>query len=248
MAETELEPIALTALSRKQRRVLGVLLEKGFTTPDQYPLTLKATTTGCNQKNNREPLSSYDEESVLQTLQELAQMGFVGILHTESGRTERYRHYLRHRSRLTEPQLAILTELLLRGKQQPGELRTRASRMVPIDTLELLRAELQTLMDQDLVRANGPLERRGVEVDHALYPAGENHKALGTYREEQAVPDVPRPHIGPRTGSVESPGESGRTAPLEADVAQLKEHVAQLREQVAELVDQLDSLRRHVGM
>lgn len=247
MAETEMEPIPLTALSRKQRRVLGVLLEKGFTTPDQYPLTLKAVTTGCNQKNNRDPVSSYDEDTVGQTLQELAQMGFVGVLHTEGGRTERYRHYLRHRTKLSEPQLAIMTELMLRGKQQPGELRTRASRMVAIDTLEQLRADLHALMDEGLVRANGPLERRGVEVDHNLYPSGENYEPLGAFHEEPAASEPPRPHIGQRATPAESTGEGNRVVALEAKVAALNDELAHLREQVAELVDQLDSLRRQLG-
>ena len=130
MSDTGTEKIPLTPLSRKQRRVLGVLLEKAFTTPEQYPLTPKAATTGCNQKNNRDPISNYDEETVVQTLDELRERGYVGVLHTESGRTERYRHYLRQRTDLTEPQLAVITELLLRGPQQLGELRTRASRMV----------------------------------------------------------------------------------------------------------------------
>ncbi|HEX6987701.1 MAG TPA: DUF480 domain-containing protein, partial [Planctomycetaceae bacterium] len=129
-------------LTRPQRRVLGTLLEKGFTTPDQYPLTVKACTTGCNQKNNRDPISNYSEDQVLEILDELQQLGLVGVVHTESGRTERYRHYMRKRFNFTEPQLAILTELLLRGRQSLGELRTRASRMVPIDSLEDLRREL----------------------------------------------------------------------------------------------------------
>ena len=248
MPEPEMEQVPLSSLSRKQRRVLGVLLEKAFTTPEQYPLTLKATTTACNQKNNRDPISNYDEEAVAQTLQELAQMGFVGVLHTESGRTERYRHYLRHRTKLSEPQLAIVTELLLRGKQQPGELRTRASRMVAIDTQEQLRTELQTLMEQGLVRANGPLERRGVEVDHNLYPPGENHEPLGTIREEPAAPeDVPRPHIAQRSAPSEPPADSGRVAALETQVSGLQDELAQLREQIAELADELAALRRQLG-
>ncbi|MBM4076489.1 MAG: DUF480 domain-containing protein, partial [Planctomycetes bacterium] len=81
--------IPLTPLSRKQRRVLGVLVEKAFTVPDQYPLTLKATTTACNQKNNREPVTNYSEDDVAESLEQLQALGFVGCLHTESGRTER---------------------------------------------------------------------------------------------------------------------------------------------------------------
>jgi len=245
MAEPDMEQVPLTTLSRKQRRVLGVLLEKAFTTPEQYPLTLKATTTGCNQKNNRDPVTNYDDETVAQTLQELAQIGFVGVLHTEGGRTERYRHYLRHRTRLTEPQLAIMTELMLRGKQQLGELRTRASRMVPIDTLDLLRSELQSLMAQNLVRANGPLERRGIEVDHALYPPGENVEPMATFHDEAAAEHVPRA-IERATPSGMAPDDT-RIAALEAQVERLEDELGSLRERVSELIDELAALRRQLG-
>lgn len=248
MSDSELEQIPLTTLTRKQRRVLGVLLEKAFTTPEQYPLTLKATTTACNQKNNRDPVSNYDEDTVAATLEELREIGFVGVLHTEGGRTERYRHYLRHRTRLSEPQLAIMTELLLRGKQQLGELRTRASRMVAIDTQEALRSALQTLLDQGLVRANGPLERRGIEVDHNLYPPNENHEALSEYREEPAAAEperpAPRPVAAPPTSSG---GEASRVSRLEATVESLQSDVRELRERMSELVDELADLRRQLG-
>ena len=186
MTEPENEHVSLKDLSRKQRRVLGVLLEKAFTVPEQYPMTLKATTTGCNQKNNRDPASSYDEDDVQETLLKLQERGLVGCLHTESGRTERYRHYMRHKTKLNEQQLAIMTELMLRGKQQLGELRTRASRMVSIESQEDLRRELIALMAIGLVRANGPLERRGIEVDHDLYPHAENHEPLAEYHADES--------------------------------------------------------------
>jgi uncharacterized protein YceH (UPF0502 family) len=126
-------PPTVRRLTRAQRRVLGVLIEKGLTTPEYYPLTRKAVTTGCNQKNNRSPLTNYSEDTVEETLDELRQLGLVAVVHTESGRTERYRHFMRQRYPFTETQLAVMTELLLRGAQQLGELRSRASRMVAID-------------------------------------------------------------------------------------------------------------------
>ncbi len=245
------ELIPITSFSRKQRRVLGVLLEKAFTTPEQYPLTLKATTTGCNQKNNRDPVVNYDEDAVHQTLEELREIGFVGALHTESGRTERYRHYLRHKTELTEPQLAIMTELMLRGKQQLGELRTRASRMVPIDSQDALRDALQPLLEQGLVRANGPLERRGIEVDHDLYPSGENREELNVWQDEPttaAEPSSPRPSA-PRQLSVAAVSESRSSAHdgLANEVAELRDTVRTLREQMDELRDEVTNLRRQLG-
>ncbi len=245
------EIIPITSFSRKQRRVLGVLLEKAFTTPEQYPLTLKATTTGCNQKNNRDPVVNYDEDAVHQTLEELREIGFVGALHTESGRTERYRHYLRHKTELTEAQLAIMTELMLRGKQQLGELRTRASRMVPIDSQDALRAALQPLLEQGLVRANGPLERRGIEVDHDLYPPGENREELQVWQDEptpSAEPSSPRPSA-PRPVSIAASSESRSSVSdgLANEIAKLREVVRTLREQMDDLRDEVADLRRQLG-
>ncbi len=252
MSESSSEMIPLKELSRKQRRVLGVLLEKAFTVPDQYPMTLKAITTGCNQKNNRDPVSNYSEDDVADTLTQLQQIGFVGCLHTEGGRTERYRHYMRHKTKLTEPQLAIMTELLLRGRQQLGELRTRASRMVAIDTQETLRTALQGLLDLGIVQANGRLERRGVEVDHNLYPSGENHDQmamLADETEEESPVSAPRavhtqyaaPSVAPDAAANE------RLSGLETQVRELKDELASVRSDFRELQDRFDELRRLLG-
>ncbi|MBS0203025.1 MAG: DUF480 domain-containing protein [Planctomycetes bacterium] len=251
MADSASELITLNELSRKQRRVLGVLLEKAFTVPDQYPMTLKGITTGCNQKNNRDPVSNYSEEDVADTLTQLQQIGLVGCLHTEGGRTERYRHYMRHKTRLSEPQLAIMTELLLRGRQQLGELRTRASRMVPIETQEVLRLALQGLQELDLVQANGRLERRGIEVDHNLYPSGENHDRMTMLAEETEDEgmEVPRAMTA-RPVPVEErtdPGTSGRVTALEDLVRELKDEINSVRSEFRDLQDKFEDLRRQLG-
>ncbi len=252
MSEPPSEMIPLKELSRKQRRVLGVLLEKAFTVPDQYPMTLKAITTGCNQKNNRDPVSNYSEDDVADTLTQLQQIGFVGCLHTEGGRTERYRHYMRHKTKLTEPQLAIMTELLLRGRQQLGELRTRASRMVAIDTQETLRIALQGLLDLGIVQANGRLERRGIEVDHNLYPSGENHDQmamLAEETEEEAAVSAPRtvhtPYAVP--SAAPDPAANERLSGLESQIRELKDELASVRSDFRELQDRFDELRRQLG-
>lgn len=254
MTESDNEQVSLKEMSRKQRRVLGVLLEKAFTVPDQYPMTLKATTTGCNQKNNRDPVSSYDEDDVLDTLSELQARGLVGCLHTESGRTERYRHYMRHKTKLNEQQLAIMTELMLRGKQQVGELRTRASRMVAIDSQEDLRRELQSLMADGLVRANGPLDRRGIEVDHDLYPHGENHDPLPDFRDEPADSSASRVTTAtalaarrPSNEGFASGVDSDRIEKLESTVRELKDELASVRTDFRELQDRFEEIRRQLG-
>lgn len=161
-------------LTRLQRRVLGTLMEKGFTTPDQYPMTLKGATTGCNQKSNRDPVTEYSEAEVADALEQLRALGLVAEVFTDGGRAPRYRHYIRHKFDFTETQFAVLCELLLRGRQQPGELRTRASRMVRIDSQDHLKADLLSMQAKGFVQSDGSLERRGVEVDHTLYLPKEN--------------------------------------------------------------------------
>ncbi len=225
----------ITELSRAQRRVLGVLVEKGITTPEVYPLTIKAVVSGSNQKSNRDPVVNYDEDRAETVLEELRELGLVAQVFTESGRTARYRHYMRKRFTLTEPQLAILTELLLRGQQAVGELRTRASRMAPIETLEHLRTELEGLVALNLVRADGPLDRRGVEVDHNLYPANEKQPM----RARAAEDSYESPSRGASVSSASGPADSG----LANRVSQLETACAELRTENASLAGSLSALR-----
>jgi uncharacterized protein YceH (UPF0502 family) len=271
-AQTEAPQIPITELSRAQRRVLGVLVEKAITTPEAYPLTLKATTTGCNQKSNRDPIANYEEDKVEEVLDELRALGLVAIVHTDTGRTARFRHYMRKRFTLTEPQLAILTELLLRGEQSLGELRTRASRMAPIESLEQLRVEVAGLIEQKFVRANGSLERRGVLVDHALYPAQERRPMTALAPESTSSWDdsgreEPRP---PHTHQTSASAYSSAAAKSSASAAtadfvdrlgsveaacqelrqenrQLQEAIHTLKEDFQRLVGDFEDLRRALG-
>jgi len=224
-------------LSKPQRRALGVLVEKAMTTPDQYPLTLKAATAGCNQKSNREPVTNYSEEQVERFLTELRTLGLVAVVHTESGRTERFRHYVRKAYPFNEPQIAIMAELWMRGRQQLGELRGRASRMAPIDTLEQLRAELQILLDQGFIQANGALERRGIEVDHNFYQPDEGRRL-----EPSAVTDDEPDEELERARSA-----GGGTGGSSAAMAALEERVAGVENALEELRESLRLLRRELG-
>lgn len=261
-ANDAIDAAQITELSKPQRRVLGVLLEKSFTTPEYYPLTIKAATTGCNQKSNRDPVTNYDEEDVADALDGLRELQLAGVVHTESGRTERYRHYARKRFDFSEPQLAIVTELLLRGRQTLGELRSRASRMVSIESLNQLRDELRGLLERNYVQASGPLERRGVEVDHNLYPADERQKmGAGTGQPAAAAVATNDPgdeHIElphPPPGTVPAPSEEARTLSalhhatdrLEAENQELRSRLQSLAAQVESMSRQLDELRQRLG-
>lgn len=249
-------------ISRIQRRVLGVLMEKAFTTPDQYPLTLKAATTGCNQKNNRDPLTDYSEDQVADALEQLQQMGLVAEVYTDGGRAPRYRHYMRHKFDFSETQFAVIAELLLRGQQQPGELRTRASRMVKIDSQDHLKSDLQSLQQKGFVQSNGPLERRGVEVDHTFYLPKEGHTlapaALSETNSDPVDASPPAPATTTRTAVVSTPpevrepsGKSPESIALQVmtqRVNELSSEVEQLKTQVETLTSRLERIERDLGI
>lgn len=155
-------------LDAAERRVLGVLVEKAKTTPDQYPLSLLALVNGCNQKSNREPVMTLDEEAVGRALESLRTIGAAAEIFG-SGRVPRYRHLLRDWIGVEGPQAAILAELLLRGEQSEGDLRGRASRMEPIPDLTLLRNHLDALAARGLVVWLSP-PGRGRMLTHGLLP------------------------------------------------------------------------------
>lgn len=266
--ESEDQQPPVRELTRLQRRVLGVLLEKAFTTPEYYPLTLKAVATGCNQKSNRSPLMNLDEDDIADTLEELRELGLVAVVHTESGRTERYRHYVRKRYTFSEPQLAILTELLLRGRQTLGELRSRASRMVPIESLDDLRHELTGLRETKYVQATDDLERRGVEVDHSFYTPKENARIGSPV--PQPPSSQPVAESTPMAATVPQPESSrpvserpaaslGETRPhqraetdrtieeLRLAIRELRQELESVKADVERQTESLDELRRDLG-
>ncbi|MEQ9409921.1 MAG: DUF480 domain-containing protein [Fuerstiella sp.] len=230
-------------LSRIQRRVVGVLMEKAFTTPEQYPLTLKATTTACNQKSNRDPVVSYTEDQVQDALDQLRQDLLVAEVFPGGGRTPRYRHYMRHKFDFSEAQFAIIAELLLRGRQQPGELRTRASRMVRIESQDQLREELTGLQQMGYLQANGPLDRRGVEVDHTFYLPKEGMD-IGSAPAEAASAES-----SPSSAAAEPSADfSDSLNQLASTIAEQAQTIRGLETIVAELDDRLQRLERDLGV
>jgi len=133
-------------LSAEEIRVLGCLIEKQLTTPQQYPLTLNGLTLACNQASNRYPVVSYDEATAELAVRTLKQKGLTRFVHPTHGRSVlRYEHVLRDALGVDEPQLAILAVLLLRGPQTVGEIRTRCERMAEFDDLRQVAHELDLL-------------------------------------------------------------------------------------------------------
>jgi uncharacterized protein len=139
---------AMLSLTPNECRVLGVMVEKAHTTPQQYPMSLNALTAGCNQKNNREPVLNLTDEKVMEAVDGLREKNLVREVVLSGSRVDKFRHIARETLAIDTNQLIILAELLLRGPQTVGELRGRASRMHPLETTEIVKNILESLMQR----------------------------------------------------------------------------------------------------
>ena len=217
-------------LSPRQRRVVGVLIEKAKTTPDAYPLSLNALTTGCNQKSNRSPQMQLTPDDVQTVLDELRDLGAVVEVQT-SGRVPKYRHLMYEWLGVDKVELAVMAELLLRGEQTVGELRARSSRMETIASQDELRPVLHSLIEKKLVLALSP-EGRGQVVSHGLYKERElaelhtRANSLAASGGDRALPQ-PSPDM--------SPPNVEETKELRAEILQLKQQLAALRDEVEQI-------------
>ena len=206
-------------------RILGALIEKKFTTPDNYPLTLNALTAACNQTSNRDPVMELDEAAVKRSLAELARRSLVREVHRGDSRVLRYREELSQTLHLHQPELAALGVLLLRGPQTPGEIRTRAARMFEFSELRHVEITIESLMALSpplaalLPRRPGQKEAR---YTHLL--SGEPN--VDTTEEPEAAPSA-----------------TGRASAGER-IERLETEVGALRAEMAELRAQLEAFRR----
>jgi uncharacterized protein YceH (UPF0502 family) len=213
-------------LNAAEARVLGSLIEKDITTPDYYPLSLNALINACNQKNNREPVTNFDEETVRLALRNLSDKGLAGTASGADSRVTKYEHRLQEVLNLTRPETAILCVLLLRGPQTPGELRGRTERMYHFEHLDDVGSALQQMMRREppLVKALG--RRPGTkEIRYAHLLSGDV---------ESWEPPVSE------TASAGSAEDTGRIAQLEEKVSSLEREVAELKQQMADFRKQFE--------
>jgi uncharacterized protein YceH (UPF0502 family) len=160
----------LPVLDAQELRVLGALMEKARTTPDYYPMTINGLTVACNQKTSRNPVVNYDEETIVATLHSLKKKGLVATATGGASRTIKYKHNIALVFPLEPAELSILSLLMLRGAQTPGELNTNSGRMYPFDSLEEVQAVLEKLSSgqipfvQQLPRRAGQKEMRYVHL------------------------------------------------------------------------------------
>jgi uncharacterized protein len=139
----------MTILSEIEIRVLGSLVEKQVTTPEYYPLTLNALTLACNQKNNRNPVTSYNEDKIAQALETLREKNLTYVFYGSTSRVPKYKHVMPEVMHLSSPEVALMCVLMLRGPQTPGELRGNASRLHEFTSLEEIEEILAGLISRD---------------------------------------------------------------------------------------------------
>jgi uncharacterized protein YceH (UPF0502 family) len=212
-------------LNAAEARVLGALIEKDITTPDYYPLSLNALVNACNQKNNREPVTSYDEETVRLALRNLSDKRLAGPASGADGRVTKYEHRVQEVFNFTRQETALICVLLLRGPQTPGELRGRTERMHQFEHLDDVLAGLQQLIRRDPPLAKALGRRPGTkEVRYAHLLSG----------------DVDAWEPPAETASSSGSADAERLIQLEEQVATLRSEVAELKQQMAEFKKQFE--------
>jgi uncharacterized protein YceH (UPF0502 family) len=210
-------------LTETEARVLGSLIEKDITTPDYYPLSLNALVNACNQKNNREPVMTLDENAVRDALSTLQEKRLAGPASGADSRVTKYEHRLQEAYNFDRREIAIICVLLLRGPQTPGELRGRTDRMYHFDALEDVVSTLDRLAHREppltaaLPRQPGTKETRYMHLFSGEAPQ-QVHVSV-----ERTPP--------PATASSESSGD--RISALEAEVASLRAELTEVQQQLA---------------
>jgi uncharacterized protein len=246
-------------LSQIEVRVLGCLAEKQLTTPQQYPLTLNALTLACNQTSNRDPVVSYDEQTVEAAVTSAKTKGLARFVHPSHGRSAiRFAHMLEEALGVDRRQLCILAVLMLRGPQTPGELRSRTERMEPFESLSDIEGELVRLAQREdplvvrLTRRPGQKEERYAHLLGTTAPADEDPVTP----QEAATPTAPlaSPSYGSTTSEDAASSfdtrfsyESATSRAADSSYEVLERAVSELKEEVASLRADLEDLRSQLG-
>ena len=211
----------LFPLDAEEARVLGCLVEKGMTTPDQYPMSLNGVRVACNQVSNRDPVVDYDETTVSQTLRRLADRGLAKMVHRPGDRVVKYKHAADVVLELDDQQVALLAVLLLRGAQTPGELRQRTGRYVEFGGLAEVEIKLNELRAVELVTelARDPCQKENRWTDTVSETVLAETPAFTSVPPESPAPDGPLP---------------------EAARGELEARVTELERRLQSLLDALD--------
>jgi uncharacterized protein YceH (UPF0502 family) len=240
-------------ISAIERRVLGVLVEKAKTTPENYPLSLNALRSGCNQKNNRSPMMQLEEDQIDEALEQLRKIGAVAQIQG-GARIDRYRHLAYDWLGVEKVELAVMAELLLRGTQTVGELRGRAARMEPIKDLAELQPTLDSLHAKGLVLYLTPPGRGGI-VTHALYLDQEMEKVrreagatAATGEANSTTSEYQRTISLPAASTIRA--QAADQSALAGDLHRLQDELTELKQQLLDIRAEFDTtaqdLRRQI--
>jgi uncharacterized protein len=218
-----------TPLTATEVRILGSLIEKEITTPEYYPLSLNALINACNQKSNRDPMMSIDEDAARTALRALEARGYAGPADNFDSRVTKYEHRLQEAFNFDRRETAILCELFLRGPQTPGELRARCERMHKFEDLNEIQLTLGRLMKREpaLVKLL-PKQPGTKEARYAQLLAGDvaTEESPALPRESRALP-----------GDAQVPDRQ-RIAALELEIATLREDLSEMKKQFADFKKQ----------
>jgi uncharacterized protein YceH (UPF0502 family) len=209
------------ALNPVEARILGVLIEKQLSTPEYYPLTLNALINACNQKSNRDPVMSLDEAAVVEALNSLRQKNLVWQIMTHGSRTAKYEHNMKDVADFSEGQLAVLCELMLRGPQTIGELRTRTARLTEFYGLSDVEYTVKKLMADE----SGPFA-----VQLPRRPGHKESRYAHLFCEVDASEDTYESPIT-ATPTRQSDADNRRIDVLEKKVEELQAALSDLRDQ-----------------
>jgi uncharacterized protein len=208
---TAMEPDAV------EIRVVGCLIEKQRTTPDVYPLTLNALRLACNQSTNRDPVVDYDENTIRGAIERLVQRKWATLASWSNRRSMKYRQTVDSALNLSDPEISVLTVLMLRGPQTPGELKTRTERLHSFADMDDLGATLDRLIERDLAAR---LDRRPGQRE-------ERYRHLLSEEAEQPAPDI--------------------SAPSQETISSDDDRIQRIERQLGELRSEIQALREELG-
>jgi uncharacterized protein len=258
MSQVILAAMHFAELTPVEQRVLGCLIEKRWTTPEQYPLSLNALRLACNQSTNRDPVTNYDESTVREAAQRLSLYGLARLASGHGSRATKYRHLAEEALALGREELAVLAVLLLRGPQTPGELKARTERMAPLGSLAEVERVLDVLTEREYVRRIRRPGQKEDRFEHLLGGAGGGESApAAPVRVPLHVPEVAQPPVqAPASIAAAAAGDGDSGGSGAADGAgdgaadgdgELAERVTALEAEVASLRAELDELRDLYG-
>jgi uncharacterized protein YceH (UPF0502 family) len=219
----------MLVLTDLEARVLGCLIEKQLTTPEYYPLSLNALMLACNQKNNRYPVVTYDDKTVVRGLDGLREKKLIWMVHSAGSRVPKYEHRLPETLPLPADQVAALCLLLLRGPQTAGEIRGRSDRLHPFSTIP----EVEIALHQLSLRPEGALV-----VKLPLLPRTHEPRFAHLLCGEPVIPTVTVPVPAAEAARAAVEAENARLGKIETELAALQAEMAEMKAQFAAFREQ----------